>query len=206
MTPPGACTSATSPAALPISARAIGELIETKPCFRSVQEVREFSACERVENVSPFEKNGGDILPLTRHPAPQIAAGPLEQPRIALIQGTGAVERIRRELEPAWADRVHFMVSISGQGKPILTLTAMGAHKGKALAVACADLGIGVEEVVAFGDSGNDLEMFKVAGASVAMGQADEELKSAATFVSARHDEDGVAVGIERLLELGGLS
>ena len=124
-----------------------------------------------------------------------------ERPRIGLIQGSGAVETVVRELEPTWGDRVHFIMSISSYGKPILTLTAMGAHKGKALAVACEDLGIGLDEVVAFGDSGNDVEMFKVAGASVAMGQADDDLKSAATYVSAPNDQDGVAVAVERLLK-----
>lgn len=137
--------------------------------------------------------------------ASSLAAEAEGSPRIALIQGTDVVARLRRELEPRWGSDVHFIISMSSHGKPILTLTAMGAHKGKALAVACDDLGISVSDVVAFGDSGNDLEMFKVAGASVAMGQADDELKSAATFVSSTCDEDGVAVGIERLLERGTL-
>jgi hypothetical protein len=57
--------------------------------------------------------------------------------------------------------------------------------------------------VVAFGDSENDLEMFKVAGASVAMGQADERVKAAATKVTSRHDEDGVARAIDELLATG---
>ncbi len=175
-----------------------------------------YAICDEERSISTVVLDETVVVKMDRAPAQSLAPPEMrfatslaaeagESPRIALIQGTGAVERIRRELEPAWADRVHFIVSMSSQGKPILTLTAMGAHKGKALAVACADLGIGVQEVVAFGDSGNDLEMFKVAGASVAMGQADEELKAAATFVSARNDEDGVAVGIERLLATGGL-
>ena len=134
-----------------------------------------------------------------------LTAGVTERPRIGLIQGSGAIETVVRELEPSWGDRVHFIMSISSYGKPILTLTAIGAHKGKALAVACDDLGIGLDEVVAFGDSGNDVEMFKVAGASVAMGQADGDLKSAATYVSAPNDQDGVAVAIERLLNQGSL-
>jgi Cof subfamily protein (haloacid dehalogenase superfamily) len=145
------------------------------------------------------------LAPAEMRFASSLAAEAEGRPRIALIQGTGVVQRLRAELEPRWGEQVHFITSISGYGKPILTLTAMGAHKGKALAVACEDLGIGVEDVVAFGDSGNDLEMFKVAGASVAMGQGDEDVKAAATFVSARCDEDGVAVGIERLLERGSL-
>lgn len=126
-------------------------------------------------------------------------------PRIALIQGSDACRLIEDELSLKWRGSVHFIESISSRGKPILTLTAMGAHKGFALEVACEHLGIGPDEVVVFGDSDNDLEMFRVAGASVAMGQAQEHLRSAATFVTASNDEDGVAIAIERLLEAGEL-
>jgi hydroxymethylpyrimidine pyrophosphatase-like HAD family hydrolase len=59
---------------------------------------------------------------------------------------------------------------------------------------------------VAFGDSGDDIEMFKVAAASVAMGQAKDTLKAAATWVSAPNDQGGVALAIERLLAGGDLS
>ena len=48
-----------------------------------LQKFSKFGARERVENVSPFEKNRGDIVSLPRHPPPQIAAGALEQSRIA---------------------------------------------------------------------------------------------------------------------------
>ena len=85
----------------------------------------------------------------------------------------------------------------------ILTLTAATASKGEALKAACAHLGIDPREVVAFGDAHNDLEMFKIVGASVAMGQAEAEVKAAATAVTTRNDEDGVARAIERLLGHG---
>jgi hydroxymethylpyrimidine pyrophosphatase-like HAD family hydrolase len=49
-------------------------------------------------------------------------------------------------------------------------------------------------EVVAFGDAEVDIEMFPVAEASVAMGQASSHLKSIATAVTLSNDEDGVAV------------
>jgi Cof subfamily protein (haloacid dehalogenase superfamily) len=127
-------------------------------------------------------------------------------PRIALVQGSATVALIERELAPRWSGRVQFVESISSYGKSMLTLTAAGAHKGVALGVACKDLGIDVADVVAFGDSDNDLEMFRVAGASVAMGQAHQHLKDAATFVSVPNDQDGVAVGIEHLLAHGGFA
>jgi Cof subfamily protein (haloacid dehalogenase superfamily) len=176
-----------------------------------------YAICDEERSISTVVLDEHVLVKMDRAPDPSLAPPEMRfasslaesadaQPRIALIQGTDAVQRLRRELEPGWADKVHFIISISSYGKPILTLTAMGAHKGKALTVACEDLGIGVEDVVAFGDSGNDLEMFRAAGASVAMGQADDELKSAATYVSAPNDQDGVALAIERLLDRGDLT
>jgi hydroxymethylpyrimidine pyrophosphatase-like HAD family hydrolase len=45
--------------------------------------------------------------------------------------------------------------------------------------------------------------MFRISGASVAMGQADERTRAAATAVTARNDEAGVARAVERLLLTG---
>jgi hydroxymethylpyrimidine pyrophosphatase-like HAD family hydrolase len=87
----------------------------------------------------------------------------------------------------------------------MLTLTVAGADKGAALALASAEMGISAAEVIAFGDAEADLEMFRVAGASVAMGQASAHVKSFATAVTLSNDEDGVAVAIERLLATGSL-
>lgn len=124
-------------------------------------------------------------------------------PRMILVQGRDIVSRIEDELAPSWADRVRFVESFSSQGKRILTLTSTGADKGVALRAACADLGIDPSEVVAFGDAENDIDMFEVAGASVAMGQANDAVKRAATSVTLSNAEDGVAVAVERLLAGG---
>lgn len=124
-------------------------------------------------------------------------------PRIALVQGTDAYARILADLAPRWAEFVRFVESTSSRGKPILTITAAGADKGVALAVACAELAIEPEEVVAFGDADNDIEMFRVAGAAVVMGQAKGHVRDLATFVTETCENDGVAVAVERLLERG---
>ena len=124
-------------------------------------------------------------------------------PRVAAIQGSAVNKRIRDELQGRYADRVHFFNSIGPTGKVILTLTSAKASKGDALRAACAHLGITTDEVVAFGDSENDLEMFRAAGASVAMGQADEMTRSVATHVTGRNDEAGVAQAIYRIMDTG---
>jgi hydroxymethylpyrimidine pyrophosphatase-like HAD family hydrolase len=120
-----------------------------------------------------------------------------------LIQGTEANQRIVADLGPRWSEFVRMVESISPRGKSILTITAAGADKGVALAVACADMGIELEDVVAFGDADNDIEMFRVAGAAVVMGQAKGHVRDLATFVTDTCENDGVAVGVERLLERG---
>jgi Cof subfamily protein (haloacid dehalogenase superfamily) len=127
-------------------------------------------------------------------------------PRVAAIQGSAVNRRIRAELEPRYQGRIHFFDSIGPSGKVILTITAATASKGEALRAACAHLGIALRGVVAFGDAHNDLEMFRIVGASVAMGQAVDEVKAAATTVTARNDEDGVARAIERLLANGSVA
>jgi Cof subfamily protein (haloacid dehalogenase superfamily) len=55
-------------------------------------------------------------------------------------------------------------------------------------------------EVAAIGDGPNDLEMLRHVGTGVAMGNASEEVKTAADFVTGHHENDGLAQFIERYL------
>lgn len=126
-------------------------------------------------------------------------------PRVAAIQGTKANQRIRDELQVRFADTVNFYDSIGPNGKTILTLTHKRADKGVALQVALDYLGVKAAETVAFGDAENDLQMFRIAGASVAMGQADDTIKRHATFVTLPNTECGVAHAVDRLLARGSL-
>ena len=52
-------------------------------------------------------------------------------------------------------------------------------------------LGLAPEECVAFGDGGNDVDMFGAVGTSVAMGNGGAEAKAAATYVTDHIDADG---------------
>lgn len=59
-------------------------------------------------------------------------------------------------------------------------------------------LGIGMEHVLALGDSGNDIPLLVQAGLGVAMGSAAQAVKDAADAVTAPNTEDGAALAIER--------
>jgi HAD superfamily hydrolase (TIGR01484 family) len=128
-----------------------------------------------------------------------LAADADPTPRSVLIFGDDLNARVL-DLAQSWRRDVRFLVSMSGGGHRVLTLTSNEADKGRALAVACADLDVPLATVVAMGDSETDVEMFRVAGASVAMGQAHDAVKRAATWVCATHGDDGVGRSIEDLL------
>src|SRR5690625_9658 len=76
-----------------------------------------------------------------------------------------------------------------------------GVNKASALVRVCKELGITMEEVMAVGDSMNDIKMIEQAGIGVAMGNAQEKVKVAADFITAANDDDGVAKAIERLID-----
>lgn len=58
------------------------------------------------------------------------------------------------------------------------------------------------EEVAAFGDAENDMDMLKFAGIGIAMENACEECKRVADFVTKHHEADGVAYGIYEILKI----
>ncbi|ATW25912.1 Cof-type HAD-IIB family hydrolase [Candidatus Formimonas warabiya] len=72
--------------------------------------------------------------------------------------------------------------------------------KGNGLRAVADYLGVKKEEIIVFGDSYNDLDLFRQAGFAVAMGNAWDEVKKAADYVTCSNDEDGVAEAIENLV------
>ncbi len=72
------------------------------------------------------------------------------------------------------------------------------ATKLNGLRLLAARRGVPMEEIAAFGDDYNDIEMLKACGAGVAMANALPEVKQAADEVCPSNGEDGVACWLER--------
>lgn len=89
-------------------------------------------------------------------------------------------------------------VSAVWAGANNLEISHRHATKGNALEKLCRDLGIPMAQVMALGDSGNDISMLRAAGLGIAMGNAPEPVQSAADAVTADHAHDGAAIAIER--------
>lgn len=75
-----------------------------------------------------------------------------------------------------------------------------GVSKGLAIKALTEQLGIPIDETMAFGDGFNDESMIRTAGYSVAMENAEEEIKQISDYVTTSNDQDGVALAIEKLV------
>lgn len=90
----------------------------------------------------------------------------------------------------------HFSVASSFKGG--LEATVIDADKGSAVAGICADMKITSDEVMTFGDAGNDCPMLEFAKYSFAMENATDECKKSAKFVTLSNAEDGLAAAVEK--------
>lgn len=79
-----------------------------------------------------------------------------------------------------------------------LEIGPKGIHKGSALIWLADHFGIPIGETMVIGDSTNDIDMFRVAGLSVAVADGQEGAKAAAQVITAACEEDGVAAAIQR--------
>jgi len=79
-------------------------------------------------------------------------------------------------------------------------LTDPGINKGSSLKIVAKDMGIETEDIIAIGDSENDIDFLKVAGLRVAVANADLQLKKMADYVTTKKYGDGVAEALEKLI------
>lgn len=73
-------------------------------------------------------------------------------------------------------------------------------NKGVGVEMLAKHLGIKREEVMTLGDAGNDIHMIEYAGLGVAMGNAFEEVKEVADYITDTNENDGVAKAIEKFI------
>ena len=76
-----------------------------------------------------------------------------------------------------------------------------GSSKGEAVQHFADYLNISYDDVMCIGDSENDLSMLKVAGVSVAMGNATPEVKEQADYITADNQHGGVAQAIYHFIQ-----
>lgn len=93
-----------------------------------------------------------------------------------------------RTMKEALGDRMNVMHSTPY----FIELLPPNIDKGPSLMELARQLGMTAENVIAFGDSYNDIGMIRLAGTGVAMGNAEDAVKAAADFITKSNEEDGV--------------
>ncbi len=121
--------------------------------------------------------------------------------KIVAWHRTRELSDVYHGLIDGYSDSVNAFLTDSGRW---LQLMAGEASKERALQDLLSLRGIPPDEVVVFGDDMPDAGMFRTFGCSIAMGNAPEELKDAATYVTRSNDDDGVAFALRKYL--GGTS
>ncbi len=136
---------------------------------------------------------------------PGVESGPLE----ALVDETVVKLLVRHEghePEPYWQRVAEIVgeqvVTTWSSTGTLVEISAAGVTKATTLATIVAELGLGPEDVVAFGDMPNDSAMLAWAGSSYAMANAHPSVHEVADRLAPSNDDDGVAVVLSELFDL----
>jgi Cof subfamily protein (haloacid dehalogenase superfamily) len=89
-------------------------------------------------------------------------------------------------------------VEIACSKPEYVEITSLNTHKGRALQWLAEFMGVRREEVLVIGDGNNDVTMLEMAGIGVAVGNASQQAKKAAGFVTNTNLEHGVARAIRQ--------
>lgn len=148
--------------------------------------------------------NNADLIASFGEPMPE-AVGPLVN--LVDTMPIHKIVFIADSFRQIKALRWQFNQQVGGQvymttAKVLTSLEVLpkGTSKGNGVKSLMRDLGIKLANVMAIGDGENDIEMIKMAGLGVAMGNAEDMLKDVAQEITLTNDEDGVAEAIEKFV------
>ncbi len=104
--------------------------------------------------------------------------------------------------KPAMKEKLLMLpeVTITSSFPHNLEIGGATTSKARALSEMGRLLGIRADEMMAAGDSPNDIAMLNAVGMPVAVGNAEEEVKAVAKYIAPPNHEDGVAEAIERFV------
>ena len=112
---------------------------------------------------------------------------------LAVPDDTEAMEALLNE-----ANTQGFYCVRSGGNR--IDISRAGNSKGKRLAEFIEQRGLSPDLVIAFGDQDNDREMLQLAGLGVAMGNAHEDVRASADWVTGPNDGDGIGDALQRFV------
>ncbi|MDF9830745.1 Cof-type HAD-IIB family hydrolase [Parabacteroides sp. PF5-6] len=102
------------------------------------------------------------------------------------------------DLENHWKRRLNGVLDVFPSESYFLEVVPPGINKGNTLAFLMDKLKVDKEEVIAIGEGICDIPMLQLAGMGIAMGNAQDSVKSCADYITLSNEEDGVAAALEK--------
>jgi hypothetical protein len=119
--------------------------------------------------------------------------------KIIFVGGSADLDKEETAYREEWGEKLYIVRTWDYY----LEFLDPAAHKGAGIAALAKEYGVDTTDIVAFGDANNDIPMFEAAGTGIAMKNATDGAKKAASYVSEwSNDEDAVAREWEKLKKL----
>jgi Cof subfamily protein (haloacid dehalogenase superfamily) len=106
------------------------------------------------------------------------------------------------KVQPQLAEAFGGLIEVVRSKPAYIEMTRRGISKAHALEQLAQRYGLSRDQIMAIGDSFNDLEMIRYAGIGVAVANAAPQVKEAADYVTLSNEEAGVAEALIRFLGL----
>ena len=119
--------------------------------------------------------------------------------KMSMVVGEERLDSVLQEINDLFDGHVRAVSS----GYGCIDILQDGIHKAWGLVELLKRWNLKPEQIIAFGDSENDIEMLELAGISYAMENAEEAVKRVATKVAPANSQAGVYKVLENWLERG---
>lgn len=149
------------------------------------------------EENNPYTEIEGDITGMPIVVVDDFKAA-VTEPVVKILMNKEAERLV--EVEKKLQKQLEGQLSVMRSKPFFLEFTEHGVTKGTSLNQLIQKLGIKREEVIAMGDSYNDQAMIEFAGLGVAMGNAPDDIKEIANYVTDTNMNDGVAKVVEKFV------
>jgi Cof subfamily protein (haloacid dehalogenase superfamily) len=120
--------------------------------------------------------------------------------RVVKIVGVSDDHDLVARCETVVQQQFGAQVSAARSQPHYLDVTHPTANKGVVVERLSHYYHVPLEQIATLGDQANDVLMFQRSGLSIAMGNASEEVRRAATFVTASNEDEGFAKAIEQFI------
>jgi len=116
--------------------------------------------------------------------------------KVLVVAGEAQLDELAAQARSIFGDRLHI-----NKSKPhFLEFAHPDGHKGHALESIAGHYGLRRQEIIAVGDTYNDLEMIEYAGLGVAVGNARPEIIKKADYICPTNEDCGVADVVEKFI------